>query len=251
MRRQAINYYFSEHPPKSVTPERLSEFLAAFPPWLQSAFDPHPPEEAQRRLTIVYRLVFPHPSEIKLSPKPVGRRRPALAPRPQQPGPASPHVRQAAVPNGQHSLVSRGVARGDESMSNEEDVQWMRAALAEAEQGGAGRAQPLVGAVVVRDGRCVGSGHHERFGGPHAEIVALERAGERRRRGHALRDARALLPFRQDATVHDAILAAGIVRVVAAMRDPFPEGEWQRSGACSKPRDWRSNPAARRNPPDA
>ena len=65
LRRQAINYYFSEHQPKSVTPERLSEFLAAFPPWLQSAFDPHPPEEAQRRLTVVYRLVFPHPAEIK------------------------------------------------------------------------------------------------------------------------------------------------------------------------------------------
>jgi hypothetical protein len=69
LRRQAINYYFSEHQPKSVTSERLSQFLAAFPPWLQSAFDPHPPEEAQRRLTVVYRLVFPHPAEIKPSQK--------------------------------------------------------------------------------------------------------------------------------------------------------------------------------------
>src|SRR4051812_14059786 len=37
---------------------------------------------------------------------------------------------------------------------------------------------PMVGAVVVRDGRAVGVGHHARFGGPHAEVVALEAAGE-------------------------------------------------------------------------
>jgi hypothetical protein len=65
LRRQAINYFFLNHPPKPVTPERLSQFLTAFPVWLQSAFDPHSPEEAQRRLTVVYRLVFPHPLEIK------------------------------------------------------------------------------------------------------------------------------------------------------------------------------------------
>jgi hypothetical protein len=69
LRRQAINFYFSEHQPKAVTPERLSAFLAAFPPWLQSAFDSHPPDDAQRRLTVVYRLVFPHPSEINPSQK--------------------------------------------------------------------------------------------------------------------------------------------------------------------------------------
>jgi hypothetical protein len=67
VRRQAINNYFVDHPPKAVTLERLSEFLAAFPPWLQSAFDPYSPEEAQRRLTIVYRLVFPAPSEFSKS----------------------------------------------------------------------------------------------------------------------------------------------------------------------------------------
>jgi hypothetical protein len=88
LRRQAINFYFSEHPQKPVTPERLSAFLAAFPPWLQSAFDPHPPEEAQRRLTVVYRLVFPHPSEIEPSQNPAAGApgaRPATEP---PPGPA-------------------------------------------------------------------------------------------------------------------------------------------------------------------
>ena len=68
LRRQAINHYFLEHPPSAVTPERLADFLAAFPLWLQSAFDHHPPDEAQRRLTIVYRLVFPAPLEMNPPP---------------------------------------------------------------------------------------------------------------------------------------------------------------------------------------
>jgi hypothetical protein len=85
LRRQAINYYFVEHPSKFVTPERLSDFLAAFPPWLQSAFDSDPPDESQRRLTIVYRLVFPHPAEIKPSKKPAGAA-PGARPSAEQPG---------------------------------------------------------------------------------------------------------------------------------------------------------------------
>jgi hypothetical protein len=87
LRRQAMNYYFLNHPPKSVTPERLSEFLAAFPPWLQSAFDTHSPEEAQRRLTVVYRLVFPSPLEIKPAQRPAA---PAAAGRPGPQPPAGP-----------------------------------------------------------------------------------------------------------------------------------------------------------------
>jgi hypothetical protein len=69
-RRQAINYYFLENKPHSVAPDRLAEFVAAFPPWLRSAFDAYPPDEAQRRLTIVYRLVFPYPDEMKQSSRP-------------------------------------------------------------------------------------------------------------------------------------------------------------------------------------
>ena len=67
LRRQMINYHDLEkaHHPKAVTPERLAEFLATFPPWWQASFDHYPPEEARRRLMIVYRLVFPAPSEIK------------------------------------------------------------------------------------------------------------------------------------------------------------------------------------------
>jgi len=92
MRRMAINYHFMVHPPPVVTPERLNDFLAAFPPWLKSTFDPFPPDEARRRLTIVYRLVYPHPAEMKAV------ERPAAAPAAPGPGPNAP--RAPGVPAG-------------------------------------------------------------------------------------------------------------------------------------------------------
>ena len=54
-------------------------------------------------------------------------------------------------------------------------------ALELAERGrGTTHPNPVVGAVVARDGRIVGEGWHERKGGPHAEVVALDAAGEAR-----------------------------------------------------------------------
>ncbi len=64
VRRLAINHYFAENPVSEVSPERLAQFLAGYPNWVQSTFDSYPPDEARRRLTIAYRLVFPHPAEI-------------------------------------------------------------------------------------------------------------------------------------------------------------------------------------------
>ena len=59
LRRQAINLHFLEKArPTAVDPDRLADFLASFPPWLQTCFDHHSPDEARRRLTVVYRLVF-------------------------------------------------------------------------------------------------------------------------------------------------------------------------------------------------
>ena len=82
---------------------------------------------------------------------------------------------------------------------------------------------PVVGAVVVKDGEVVGEGWHERKGGPHAEVVALDAAGERARG--------AVLYVSMEPCAHhgstppctDAILRSGVGRVVAASRDPNPE----------------------------
>jgi hypothetical protein len=68
IRRQSINFYYlsaeKQAAIKRVAPERLEQFAASFPSWLQPTFEPYPPDEARRRLTIIYRLVFPPPSEI-------------------------------------------------------------------------------------------------------------------------------------------------------------------------------------------
>lgn len=62
------NYYFLRHPPKPVTPENLARFAAAMPAVFRPAFDVLPPDEARRRLTVIYRLVFP--TEEMPVPKP-------------------------------------------------------------------------------------------------------------------------------------------------------------------------------------
>ena len=83
-KRQAINLYVSraEGRPefRPVTPDRLAQFLSALPAWIQTSFDPLPPDEARRRLTVAYRLVFPPPEEIGATAKSAGAatKRPAV-----------------------------------------------------------------------------------------------------------------------------------------------------------------------------
>lgn len=63
-RRMAANYYFIANPPKPVSRANLLRFESAMPSWFRSMFDHLPPEEARRRLTVVYRLMYPAPQEI-------------------------------------------------------------------------------------------------------------------------------------------------------------------------------------------
>ena len=77
LRRQAINYYFLDRKQVAVKSDRLAAFVAAFPTFVQSSFEQYPPDEAQRRLTIVYRLVFPPGEEMK--PVPAASLPPAAA----------------------------------------------------------------------------------------------------------------------------------------------------------------------------
>ena len=98
-------------------------------------------------------------------------------------------------------------------------------ALELAERGrGTTHPNPVVGAVVVRDGEVVGEGWHERKGGPHAEVAALEAAGEAAR-GATLYVT--LEPCDHHGTTPpcvDAILAAGIAKVVVGAKDPTRDG---------------------------
>jgi len=109
-------------------------------------------------------------------------------------------------------------------LGENEDLHWMRRALAEAVRG-RGRAEPnpLVGSVVTRDGELVGVGHHERFGGPHAEVIALASAGSSAAGATLYVTLEPCCHHGKTPPCTEAILAAGIARVVVAMRDPFPE----------------------------
>ncbi len=97
-------------------------------------------------------------------------------------------------------------------------------ALELAERGrGATRPNPVVGAVVVRDGEVVGEGWHERYGGAHAEINALAAAGERARGATMAVTLEPCSHHGKTPPCADALVAAGIARVVAGAEDPNPE----------------------------
>lgn len=100
----------------------------------------------------------------------------------------------------------------------------MRRALALAARGRGGvEPNPMVGCVLVKNGRIVGEGYHRRFGGPHAEVNALRSAGRRARGATAYVTLEPCCHHGKTPPCTDALIAAGIVRVVAAMRDPFPK----------------------------
>ncbi len=97
----------------------------------------------------------------------------------------------------------------------------MRRALALAEQGwGQTAPNPMVGAVVVRDGAVVGEGFHARFGEPHAEIVALKSAGDRARGSTMYVTLEPCNHFGKTPPCTEAILQARVQRVVIATADP-------------------------------
>lgn len=81
---------------------------------------------------------------------------------------------------------------------------------------------PLVGAVVLRDGVAVGEGWHAEFGGPHAEVMALEGAGGAARGATLVVTLMPCAHHGKQPPCTDAIVRAGIRRVVAAVVDPNP-----------------------------
>jgi diaminohydroxyphosphoribosylaminopyrimidine deaminase / 5-amino-6-(5-phosphoribosylamino)uracil reductase len=102
------------------------------------------------------------------------------------------------------------------------DREWMRRALELAERGrGYVEPNPLVGALVVRNGKVVGEGWHQRYGEAHAEVNALSMAGE------AARDATLYVTLEpcchqgKTPPCTDVVIRTGVRRVVAALSDPF------------------------------
>jgi diaminohydroxyphosphoribosylaminopyrimidine deaminase/5-amino-6-(5-phosphoribosylamino)uracil reductase len=108
-------------------------------------------------------------------------------------------------------------------MADARDAEYMARALRLAGRGlYTTDPNPRVGCVVVKDDRIVGEGWHERAGEPHAEVIALRAAG------HAARNATAYVSLEpcchhgRTPPCTDALIEAGVRRVVAAMQDPNP-----------------------------
>jgi diaminohydroxyphosphoribosylaminopyrimidine deaminase/5-amino-6-(5-phosphoribosylamino)uracil reductase len=105
----------------------------------------------------------------------------------------------------------------------EEDQKYINHAITLAKKGrGWVNPNPLVGAVIVKNGKVIGEGYHEYFGGPHAEINAIEKATE------SVKDA-TLYVTMEPCSHHgktppctEAIITSGIRKVVAGISDPNP-----------------------------
>lgn len=100
---------------------------------------------------------------------------------------------------------------------------YMHQALALAETGrGWTSPNPMVGAVVVKDGQVVGRGYHQRAGGPHAEVHAIDDAGEQARGATIYVTLEPCNHFGRTPPCTRKIIDAGIRKVVVAMTDPNP-----------------------------
>jgi len=113
------------------------------------------------------------------------------------------------------------------------ESRFLERALELAERGrGTTHPNPLVGAVVVFEGEIVGEGWHERKGGPHAEVMALDAAGEGARGATVYVTLEPCAHHGATPPCVDALLAAGVARVVAGQRDPKHGGGLETLGGA-------------------
>lgn len=106
-------------------------------------------------------------------------------------------------------------------MESDERYMWMALDLARK---GCGKTNPnpMVGAVLVKDGEVVGTGFHHRAGEPHAEVIALKEAGEKARGATLYTNLEPCSHFGRTPPCTEALIEAGIRKVVMATTDPNP-----------------------------
>ena len=142
-------------------------------------------------------------------------------------------MRHDRPPNRRQDAGAPSIAKQNHDQSgrglphSKADVRFMRLALRLSRRGlGLTSPNPMVGAVLVQRGKIIGRGWHQRAGEPHAEIEALRDAA---RRGASCRGATLYITLEPCSThgrtppCTDALIAAGIARVVVAATDPNPK----------------------------
>ena len=108
--------------------------------------------------------------------------------------------------------------------AGDDDARFMSEALALAARGaGHTSPNPMVGAVIVKEGRVIARAYHQRAGGPHAEVVALKEAGPAAAGATLYVNLEPCCHYGKTPPCTDAILRASLARVVCAMQDPNPK----------------------------
>jgi len=104
-----------------------------------------------------------------------------------------------------------------------DDEEWMRRSLRLAEKGrGRTSPNPMVGAVLVKNGRVVGEGYHAKAGEDHAEIIALRQAGEEARGATLYLNLQPCTHYGKTPPCAPVVIRSGVKRIVIGMEDPNP-----------------------------
>jgi len=104
-----------------------------------------------------------------------------------------------------------------------DDEIWMRRVLRLAEKGrGRTSPNPMVGAVLVKDGKIVGEGYHAKAGEAHAEMIALNRAGREAREATLYINLEPCVHFGKTPPCAPAVIEGGVKKAVIGMEDPNP-----------------------------
>ena len=104
-----------------------------------------------------------------------------------------------------------------------DDERWMKRVLRLAEKGrGRTSPNPMVGAILVKDGRAMGDGYHAKAGEPHAEIIALRKAGEEAKEATLYLNLEPCTHYGKTPPCAPVVIEAGVRRAVIGMEDPNP-----------------------------